>query len=70
MFFRYVGENAEVCRVLLGDGASPALIRVIIETGTRDVPRKNATLERQDKPVPAEIAAHHLVAASIALLRW
>lgn len=66
--FRYVGENAEVCRVLLGDGASTALVRRMVEIGTRDALRQNTSLE--DGNVPAEIAAHHLVVSSIALIRW
>lgn len=71
--FRYVGENAGVCRVLLGDGASAALMRRMVEIGTRDVLRQNV---RQDAPpeeegvVPAEVAAHHLVVSSMALIRW
>ena len=67
--FRYVGENAEVCRVLVGDGASTALVRRIVEIGTRNVLRQNAPRE-EDEKVPAEIAAHHLVVSSIALIRW
>ncbi len=67
--FRYVEENAEVCRVLLGDGASTALIRRMVEIGTRDVLRQNAPPE-EGGLVPAEIAAHHLVVSSIALIRW
>lgn len=66
--FRYVGENAEVCRVLLGDGASTALVRRMVEIGTRDALRQDAPLE--GGKVPAEIAAHHLVVSSIALIRW
>ena len=67
--FRYVGENAEICRVLLGDGASTALVRRMVEIGTRDMLCQNEPLER-DGLVPAEIAAHHLVVSSIALIRW
>lgn len=66
--FRYVEENAEVCRALLGDGASTALVRRMAEIGTRDALRRNATMEGGN--VPAEIAAHHLVVSSIALIRW
>ena len=66
--FRYVGENAEVCRVLLGDGASTALVRRMVEIGTRDALHQNAPLGVVN--VPAEIAAHHLVVSSIALIRW
>lgn len=66
--FRYVEENAGMCRVLLGDGASTALVRRIVETGTRDVLRQNTPSE--EGAVPAEIAAYHLVSSSIALVRW
>ncbi len=70
--FRYVGENAEICRVLLGDGASTALVRRMVEIGTRDTLRLYAPDEeaRRGKAVPAEVAAHHLVVSSIALIRW
>ena len=67
--FRYVGENAEVCRVLVGDGASTALVRRMVEIGTRNVLRQN-TPQEEDEKVPAEIAAHHLVVSSVALIRW
>ena len=44
----------------------------MVEIGTRDALRLNAPKEeaRQGMAVPAEIAAHHLVASSIALIRW
>lgn len=69
LLFRYVQENVEVCRVLLGDGASTALVRRLIEVGTADVLRQNASSE-EGGAVPAEVAAHHLVASSITLIRW
>lgn len=77
--FRYVGQNAEVCRVLLGDGASTALMRRVVEVGTRGVLDQNAPTDKpglrgaggvQSGAVPAEVAAHHLVVSSIALIRW
>ena len=70
--FRYVEENAEICRVLLGDGASTALVRRMVEIGTRDTLRLYAPdgEARRGKAVPAEVAAHHLVVSSIALIRW
>jgi hypothetical protein len=40
----------------------------MVEIGTRDALRQNVPLE--GGVVPAEIAAHHLVVASIALIRW
>ena len=66
--FRYVGENAGVCRVLLGDGASAALMRRMVEIGTSDVLRHN--VKQGDGPVPVDVAAHHLVVSSMALIRW
>ena len=56
-------------RMLLGDGASTALVRRMVEIGTRDVLRKNVSPE-EGRTVPAEVAAHHLVVSSIALIRW
>lgn len=66
--FRYVGENAEVCRVLLGSGASTEILRRMVEVGTRDALRRNEPLSGSS--VPPEVAAHHLVVSSIALIRW
>ena len=55
--------------MLLGDGASTALVRRMVEIGTRDVLRKNVSPE-EGRTVPAEVAAHHLVVSSLALIRW
>lgn len=68
LLFRYVGEHAQVCRVLLSSRGSPALVERITETGVRSMLAERTV--RAESPVPAEVAAYHLVASSIALLRW
>ncbi|HEY7835381.1 MAG TPA: TetR/AcrR family transcriptional regulator [Ktedonobacterales bacterium] len=68
LIFRYVGEHRAVCRVLLSSPGSAALVRHMIETGTRGVLEENAPLA--SGAVPPEVAAHHLVASSIALIEW
>ena len=66
--FRYVQEHSQVCQVLLSSRGSTALRQQMIETGTRNVLQHHTALE--GSPVPVEIAAHHLVAASITLIQW
>jgi AcrR family transcriptional regulator len=68
LLFRYVQDHSQVCRVLLSSRGSTALMQQMIEAGTRNVLQQNTPLE--GSPVPVEIAAHHLVAASISLIQW
>ena len=68
LLFHYVREHLAVCRVLLGSPGSAALLRQMIATGTRGVLEGNTP--RPESPIPAEVAAHHLVASSIALVQW
>lgn len=68
LIFRYAGEHSEVCRVLLGSPGSAELVRRIQEAGTRGVLEGNRPLP--GSAVPMEVAAHHLVASSIALISW
>lgn len=68
LIFRYVGENSEVCRVLLGSRGSAALLRRILEAGIHGVLEDNRPLP--GSAVPMEVAAYHLVASSIALISW
>jgi len=65
LLFRYVQEQSEVIRVLL---RSHALLQNIIVAATRNV--VNMHTARPDSPVPLEIAAHHIVTASISLIQW
>lgn len=62
--FQYVEENSSLCRVLVSSGmlqrVQAAGVRYVL---TQRTPRKNS-------PIPPEIAANHLVAASVALIQW
>lgn len=68
LIFRYVREHSELCRVLLSSRSSSALQRQIRTAGVRSALAQNQP--RPDSLIPAEIAANHLVAASIALIQW
>jgi AcrR family transcriptional regulator len=65
VIFRYVQEHNEMVRVLLN---SHALLEKTIETVTQDILRERTPVP--DSPIPAEIAANHIVTSSIALIRW
>ena len=65
LLFRYVQEQSEVVRVLL---RSHALLQNIITAATQNVVTMHTA--RPDSPVPLEIAAHHIVTASISLIQW
>jgi AcrR family transcriptional regulator len=68
LLFRYVQQHSELCRVLLGSQGSTLLMRRVQEAGINQVLRQHTP--REDSPVPPDIAANHLVAASIALIQW
>jgi len=68
LLFRYVQDHSEVCRVLLSSRGSMGLLQKVIETGTRNVLEQHTPAEQSQ--VPIEIAAHHIVASSIALIQW
>jgi AcrR family transcriptional regulator len=63
--FQYVQQHSEMISVLLRSGAASSLVKRIIETHTPDEhePSGNAI-------VPGDIAANHLITASIALIQW
>jgi AcrR family transcriptional regulator len=68
LLFRYIQEHSEVVRVLLGTRGPVSLVQHVIQRGSESVLRQNRP--RPGSPVPAEVAAHHIVAASIALIQW
>lgn len=68
LLFRYVGEHSALCQVLLSSRGSQTLVRQIMESSTRQVLDDNQP--QPDGLVPPEIAAHHLVAAALALIEW
>lgn len=68
LIFRYVQAHSELCRVLISSRGSIALLNQIRAAGVR------STLihfqPQEESAIPAEIAANHLVAATIALIQW
>jgi AcrR family transcriptional regulator len=66
--FRYVKEHSELIHVLLSSHRSSELVKHIIETGTQSVFTQNACLA--EGVVPQEIAAYHLVTATMSLIQW
>lgn len=68
LLFRYVQEHSEVIGVLLRSRGSSSLVQRAIEAGTESVLSQHTALA--GSPIPVEIAAHHLVVSSIALIQW
>ncbi len=66
--FHYVQENNNIIRVLLSSRSSTSLMQHIIDIATEEVLSENSPLE--GSIVPFEVAAYHLVNASIALIQW
>lgn len=66
--FQYVQENNNIIRVLLSSRSSSSLVQHIIDIATQEVSNENTPLE--GSAVPIEIAAYHLVNATIALIQW
>lgn len=62
--FRFVQQNSDLCRVLVSSG----LMERVQITGVRYVMEEREA--RPGSPIPAPIAANHLVAASLALIQW
>lgn len=65
LLFRYVQERSEVIRVLL---RSHALLDHVVEVAARNVLSEHTPLP--ESVVPPEIAAYHIVTASMSLIRW
>jgi len=68
LLFRYVRDHSEVCRVLLSTSGTGELVRRTIAEGSRRVVEEHHP--RAASLVPADVAAHHLVAASVGLIHW
>ena len=66
--FQYVAEHVNIIRVLLSSRGTTSLMQRIIEITSQDVLADNMPLE--GSVVPIEIAAYHLINASIALIQW
>lgn len=63
--FRYVQAHGEVVRVLLG---SRTVLHRLVSTATREIVSGHQA--RPGAIVPLEIAAHHIVSSTIALISW
>lgn len=68
LIFDYVAEHSELCRVLLASPAREALLQRAREIGLASALRQEAVAS--PGAIPPEIAAHHLVTASISLIQW
>ena len=68
LLFRYVQQHSEVVRVLLSSWGVSSLTKRIIETTTQDVLAQHMLPE--GGAVPIEVAAYHIITASIALVQW
>ena len=65
LLFRYVQAHSDLVRVLLG---SRAVLHRLIAVVTRQI--LDDQTPRPGSLVPPEIAAHHLISATIALIAW
>jgi AcrR family transcriptional regulator len=68
LLFTYVEQHNEIVRVLLSSRSSSALMQRIIDAGIQSALTKSPPLGND--VVPTEIAAYHLVTASVALIQW
>jgi AcrR family transcriptional regulator len=68
LLFRYVQEHAELCRVFLKSRGSQLLLERVRDAGVRSALASNRI--RADAAVPPDVAAHHLVVASLGLIQW
>ena len=65
LLFQYVLRQSEIFRVLL---KSHTLLAGIVDIATQNI--VNEQTPCPDSAVPLEIAAHHIVTSSVALIRW
>ncbi len=68
LIFRYVQEQSEIIRALLGNRGSADLRQRIIESGSQSVLHQHTGVP--ESVIPIEIAAYHLVSSSVALIQW
>ncbi len=68
LLFQYVGDHSEVSRVLLATRGSRTLVHQMVAEGSQRVLREHSP--RFGSAVPADVAANHLVASSVALVQW
>lgn len=63
--FKYVGENSEIVRVLLG---SQEIMKQVVDKVEQRMLETHKT--EPGSPVPLEIIAHHSITASISMVEW
>jgi AcrR family transcriptional regulator len=68
LLFCYVQQHEAVIRVLLSSQGGTLLVQQIIEAGSQKILLDNQPLESSE--IPMEIAAYHIVSATITLIRW
>jgi AcrR family transcriptional regulator len=68
LVFRHAQENHALYRVLLDNPPSSPLLGRIFEVGVAGV--LASFRPREDALVPAEVAAHHVIASFLALIGW
>jgi AcrR family transcriptional regulator len=68
LLFEYVQQHSEVIRVLLRSGGASPLVKRVIATGTQNALDNDESLG--NAVIPREIAAYHIVTASISLVQW
>jgi AcrR family transcriptional regulator len=68
LIFRYVEEHSEVVHVLLNSRGSSQMVKKMVDAGTQSVFSQNIPVV--ESRVPPEIAAYHLVTATITLIQW
>lgn len=68
VIFEYIQAHQELCRVLLNSQGSASLVRHLHAASVAHTLRQFQP--RPGSPVPPEVAASHLVSASIALIQW
>jgi AcrR family transcriptional regulator len=68
LIFTYAQEHQALARVLLASQGTAALVGRVQATSVAHLLAQSRP--RAGSPVPPEIAAHHLVAASISLIQW
>lgn len=66
--FEFVGEREQLSRVFLLSNSSADLTDKVIAAGMQSI--FASTSARADAEIPADIAAFHIVSASLALVRW
>ncbi|GAC1353948.1 MAG: TetR/AcrR family transcriptional regulator [Herpetosiphon sp.] len=68
LIFQYVRDHSAICRVLLGSRGAAAVVERVTVASTDNILRLHKPM--LGSSVPPEVAANHLVGASLTLIRW